>query len=177
MRKSWIVTGALLAFAACTTLAQEPSAPPTRVNEAGLYACVAHPNILATWAAYCPVCQGVLAAVQPAATTIQVGDHRDREEQERRYREEQERRRDWDRRYGYRPYFYSRPWHGYGYPPRFYGRPPSGYQFYPNFGYYYNPGLGLYYYPNAGYFYSPWTGQYYSYSPGQGYFHFQFPTG
>ena len=98
MKVQILLGGSILAWGACLSFAQAPSAPPTRVCQPGIYGCPAHADILATWPARCPLCQTVLGQVQPSAVagTTPVADRDDRrrdEEARERARNEELRER------------------------------------------------------------------------------------
>jgi hypothetical protein len=70
MRAQAIVGVSMPALLTCLSFAQGPSAPPTRVCQPGIYGCPAHTDILATWPTLCPLCQAVLEAGPPSASTV-----------------------------------------------------------------------------------------------------------
>lgn len=185
--KTLVIVGSLvIGLATGTAFARDVASPPTKVSAIGFYGCSVHPQVQATWPARCPICQTVLPAALPSASTdlgataaIDRNDRRRDEnagarnrnqelrEQARRHEQLRERaRRDEELRERYR---YDR----HAYPPRryHYDYPPRRYYYdYSPYGrYHYNPRTGHYYYPNSGYYYSPDTGQYYYSNPGYSY--------
>jgi len=68
MRIPATIIALLALLAVCTALAQDWAAPPTRVCPTGLYGCLTHADVLATWPARCPMCQTMLTAIQSSDT-------------------------------------------------------------------------------------------------------------
>jgi hypothetical protein len=153
MRRLFVIGGCILAVATGTVSAQSLSAPPTSVRQVGIYGCLNHPEILATWPARCPICQAPLRGVPTSGATVaRLAPVADRREQAQRAEE-------WRQRYRH---------YGSAYPPYARPYPPPGYDYYPTQGYYYSRSTGLYYFPESGYYYSPRTGQYFFYNVNTG---------
>ncbi len=188
------VIGMLAVLATSTALAQVPAAPPTRVCQTGIYGCPAHPDILATWPARCPLCQTVLEAVPPSASTVagvtpvagrddQYQNGVTREiQRDQEWRERQRRNEQW-REWGQRNEelrqrarrnaelrAQARRNDELGQrSPSYDYRPPEGYAYPYPYNYQYNPRTGRYEYlsPGPGY---PYGGYRYNPNPGERYY-------
>ena len=174
--------------------AQVPAAPPTRVRQIGTYGCPAHPGILATWSARCPLCQTVLEAVPPSAGTMagvtpvadrynqQPGEATREMQQEQQWRERQRRNEQW-RQWGQRNEQLRQQARRNAelreqvrrneelrqQPPEFNYHPPEGYAYPYPYNYQYNPRTGRYEYLSPGPNY-PYGGYQYNPNPGQRYY-------